>query len=283
MIIISRQYNQLCNRLFSYLPTLSYALEGKESIVFLFQYKPYADLFPNLRAYGIRSYAHCNKLSGNAFVRIFNATIKVLRWTHGSNARIPLRKVMGVTFSPGWSNRSDPGFIKKHAETLRFLFSPHDVVWEKAKALVEPDRKYVMVGVHIRRGDYIAYRGGKYYFDMRVYANCMAQLKEQIISSFPAGEKKKVKFLICSNEKINRKCFMNLDIVEGNGDFMIDLYSLSLCDYIIGVPSTYSQWASFYGKVPLGVINDANVKLDLRDFSTIDYIDHFSNGTKMIW
>lgn len=283
MIIISRQYNQLCNRLFSYLPTISYALEGKESIVFLFQYKPYAHLFPNLRIYGIRSYCHCDNLSGNAFVRIFNGAIKVLGWTHGSNIDMPLRKVLGVTFSPGWSNRTDRGYIEKHAETLRFLFSPHDRVWEQARALVKPDRKHVMVGVHIRRGDYIAHRGGKYYFDMKVYANCMNQLKEQIISHSPVGEKVEVKFLICSNERIDMKHFVNLDIVEGNGDFIVDLYSLSLCDYIIGVPSTYSQWASFYGKVPLGVINHANVKLNLRDFSPIDYIDHFANGAEMVW
>ena len=30
-----------------------------------------------------------------------------------------------------------------------------------------------------------------------------------------------------------------------------DLYALAGCDLLIGPPSTFTQWASFYGKVPL--------------------------------
>ncbi|WP_455591266.1 alpha-1,2-fucosyltransferase [Bacteroides sp.] len=283
MIIISRQYNQLCNRLFSYLPTFSYALEYGESIVFFFQYKLYDHLFPNLSTYRAGSYFTSSKISGNVFIRIFNGIIKLLRWTHGSNSKTSLKKFLGITFSPGWSNSSDRAFIDKHADTLRFLFSPHEAVWKQAEALVEPDRKYVMVGVHIRRGDYATYRGGKYYFDLEVYANYMLKLKEQIISNSAIGEKVQVRFLLCSNERISMKKFAGLDVVIGNGDFIVDLYSLSLCDYIIGVPSTFSQWASFYGKVPLGIITSSDACVSLKDFSIIDYIDHFVNGTEIVW
>jgi hypothetical protein len=35
------------------------------------------------------------------------------------------------------------------------------------------------------------------------------------------------------------------------GSAVEDLYSLARCDYLLGPPSTFSLWASFYGNVPL--------------------------------
>jgi hypothetical protein len=43
--------------------------------------------------------------------------------------------------------------------------------------------------------------------------------------------------------------------LAGPGHFIEDLYALASCDYIIGPPSTFSQWASFYGNVPRYMVN----------------------------
>ena len=59
-----------------------------------------------------------------------------------------------------------------------------------------------------------------------------------------------------------------------------DLYALSICDYILGPPSTFSMWASFYGGVPLRFIKHSNDKIFLREFSRIISQDVFENGTK---
>ena len=50
-------------------------------------------------------------------------------------------------------------------------------------------------------------------------------------------------------------CFVLMDWTPGPGTEIGDLYSLAACDYIIGPPSTYTQWASFYGQVPRFVHN----------------------------
>ena len=42
---------------------------------------------------------------------------------------------------------------------------------------------------------------------------------------------------------------------------MIDLHTLILCDYIIGPPSSFGTWISWYGNVPRLIINK-DTKID---------------------
>jgi Glycosyl transferase family 11. len=112
-------------------------------------------------------------------------------------------------------------------------------------------RKSVIVGVHIRRGDYKEWLDGIYYFSDEAYSRAMKDLEKQLLEK---GEK--VKFLICSNEKINLNSFSELDcfiIPESSSEK--DLYALSKSDYIIGPPSSFSQWASFLWR-STGVLYD---------------------------
>jgi hypothetical protein len=102
----------------------------------------------------------------------------------------------------------------------------------------------IVVGIHIRQGDYEQWRGGQFYLTTQEYVQLMWTFVEQ----FPG---KKVGFLVCSNEEQEERFFDGLTYANGPGHPVSDLYSLSRCDYIIGPLSTFSQWASFYGKVPL--------------------------------
>ena len=45
-----------------------------------------------------------------------------------------------------------------------------------------------------------------------------------------------------------------------------DLYALARCDYIMGPPSTYTQWASFYGNAPLFHLFTSSGHLELGKF-----------------
>lgn len=64
-------------------------------------------------------------------------------------------------------------------------------------------------------------------------------------------EKEKIRWLICSNEFIDLGYFSGFDTIKGNGQIVEDMYAFAACDYIVGPPSTYTGWASFYGKKPL--------------------------------
>ena len=47
------------------------------------------------------------------------------------------------------------------------------------------------------------------------------------------------------------------------------MYSLAECDYIVGPPSTFSTWASFYGNVPIYRITDPSAEFSIADFKVL--------------
>lgn len=277
MIVISKHTNQLCNRLFTYLPVLSYALEAGESVCFLFQYKGYDGFFPNLRESGIASYLPDDTLRPsisskllNAFVRFMDKLVHVVL---KSGERIPLRKPLGLLFNPKWKEiRYDSAYIAKHAEELRRLFTPGNAVWQAiAEMMPSVSEEVVTVGVHMRGGDYRTYLGGKYFYEPPVYRKYMEQVKTLL-----EAQGKQVRFLLCTNERVASSDFPGLELLRQQGtDLLVDLYGLSRCDYIIGPPSTFSQWASFYGGVPLRFLMASDESVSLSDFKKVVALDTF--------
>jgi hypothetical protein len=155
----------------------------------------------------------------------------------------------------GWEYRYD-GFLK-FANGIRNYFLPIDNHMSVVTRLVNFARTKcdILIGVHIRHGDYRQFEDGKYFFSVEEYFNVMKKLLEY----FPKG--KKITFLICSDEKQDLM-LSDLDIVLGTGHLIEDLYLLSKCDYIVGCPSTYNMWASFHGSVPLYHITKPNAEIE---------------------
>jgi len=77
---------------------------------------------------------------------------------------------------------------------------------------------------------------------------------------------KRVKFLICSNTKQDEQLFKGLNYVMGNNHPLEDMYAFAQCDFLIGPPSTYTAWASFYGSAPLFILYDTSVTFCSDDF-----------------
>ncbi len=87
---------------------------------------------------------------------------------------------------------------------------------------------------------------GKYFFDDDLY---IKKIKE-FLKSIPKGN---YKFLICTNDD-------NLDLERYKKEFgeviqseegpVEDQYLISQTNYLLGAPSTFSQWASVMGEVP---------------------------------
>ncbi|GAC1589984.1 MAG: hypothetical protein NVS3B25_08050 [Hymenobacter sp.] len=57
--------------------------------------------------------------------------------------------------------------------------------------------------------------------------------------------------MLCSNEPIPAADFDDFDTGRATNHYVEDLYAMAGCDYLIGPLSTYSMWASFYGRVPI--------------------------------
>ena len=158
----------------------------------------------------------------------------------------------------------DYASLQKHGDKMRQYFTPVEPHRERVGRLLDRLRRdcEVLVGVHVRQGDYRTHRGGRYYYSTDQYSALM----KQVDGLFPA---KQIGFLICSNVKLSEDDFGRFRYRLGTGHLVEDLYSLAGCDYLIGPPSTYSMWASFYGQVLLYQVKDADGAPTLEDFEVV--------------
>jgi hypothetical protein len=158
----------------------------------------------------------------------------------------------------GWYFRDESSFFE-NAACIRQRFTPGERYLNSIYTFIKKMRskyKYV-IGIHVRRGDYQEWNNGKYCFSDHIYLNYIKQLKN-ILNEDAC-------YIIVSNEVVTdilsiRDCFIH------RGHAIEDLYLLSMCDYILGPPSTYSAWASFYGSVPLCYIFEENQNITLNNF-----------------
>lgn len=266
MIIICKHTNQLCNRLFTYLPILSYALEANEPVCFLFQYAKYDSYFPNIKKAGFKSYLQSKTLKPGVLATVFYSLIrgldKVVHLVLKPGEPIPLRMPLGILFGPKWREiRYDKGYLEKHRDELVKFFAPPSEVEDVIRKDVVGKEDVVTVGVHIRRGDYASYRP-ELMFGMDVFKRYMERM-----ASLLSQDGRVVRFLICSDENIDLAEFNGLNTFKmSKGGVLYDLYGLSACQYIMGVPSTFSSWASFYGRVPMRYLMSANEDIQMADF-----------------
>jgi len=65
-----------------------------------------------------------------------------------------------------------------------------------------------------------------------------------------------------------------LSVQISDGDAANDIYLLSCCDYIVGPYSSFSQWASFVGQVPLHVVDYKNAFLEGREVRNVPSLKH---------
>lgn len=159
----------------------------------------------------------------------------------------------------GWMFRDEVN-IRKHRDKLLVFFKPVEPYCSQINEDINNAREKadVLIGVHIRRGDYSVFKNGIWFYSDFQFANFMHQIK-----SLYALENKTCAFFICSNDEIDINVFENLLIVFKKRHFIVDLYCLSKCDLIIGQPSTYSQWAAFYGNIPLLMLLNQNQKIEI--------------------
>ena len=179
------------------------------------------------------------------------------------HARIGSAKVVLVN---GWKLRA-PECVRKHADKIRQHFRPISSIEKEVDPLMQRLRKQaqIIIGVHIRQGDYRRWKGGKYFFPASRYAEWMRELSGQ----FPGAT---VSFLVCSDEPRTEQEFPGLPVTLSVNTPVGDLCALAKCDYILGPKSTYSQWASFYGAAPMFHVHNSNDRMDHEQFR-VSYLE----------
>lgn len=175
-----------------------------------------------------------------------------------------------MVVAEGWYARFPDLFLKYKKEIIAlfcFLPSIENSINEKISALRDNSTK---LGVHIRRGDYATWHGGKFLYTDEQYISIIQQFitlhADQKVDIFISGNDPnmdKDKFV----KEIGTGC---LHFAEGNpGE---DLCLLSKCDYLIGAPSTFTLVASMYHDTPLYWMIDVNQNLTESSFQKFDHL-----------
>ncbi|SEQ78198.1 Glycosyl transferase family 11 [Loktanella sp. DSM 29012] len=174
-----------------------------------------------------------------------------------------LAKLMNtpVTALFGWRFRNTT-LTKKHDTTIRSYFrfentAASDHVIRQAR--LEAD---IIIGLHVRHGDYAVFQNGRYFLTLEEYLIAARHVAEQCVP-------RRVSIMVFSDSPQDLPSSPNMNIIRGPGSVIGDLQAMSQCDYIIAVPSTFSRWAAFVGRVPLGLIARDQVKLSISQFRNI--------------
>jgi hypothetical protein len=161
-----------------------------------------------------------------------------------------------------------------YRESLRAFFEPAHKHRDGVSSLLLRARQDcdVLIGVHIRRGaEYRRWRQGAYYYDQATYIDLIDRASGLFSTE-------RVGFLVCGNERLDPQSLAEVPNTRGTGVTVEDLYSLAECDYLIGPPSTFSSWASYYGAVPRYVVTDPRRPLTLEAFSVDRELDFSDQG-----
>jgi hypothetical protein len=278
MLIVCRKEGQMCNRLFHFSHLVSYAIENNQSIWYPY-IAEFSPLFKNIKP-AILKRKKILVHSGS----LYELLLKIISWLFrhipnsqnmyscdGTNefnlSQIPKTNSSRLIFLSGWLLR-DYEALKRNREFIREIFAFGDnIISECEQKLTLPKaNNSIVVGVHIRRGDYKLFQNGKYFYELDVYKSVIMQLM-----SLLSGQGRAIYFVVCTNDQeiLKSNLLIEPNVFLNSGSQISDLCMLSKCDYIIGPPSTYSGWASFYGSVPLAYIMDKDSVISMSDFKVI--------------
>jgi len=277
MIIVYDKIGQMSNRIWSAVPSIAHSLENNEKMVFLY-FGDYIHFFPHIndnpliRFYGIKG----------KWAIIFKILSKLSKLNIISPRFRDLNSKTAIKFIQGWRSRHmvNGDLIAKHKDEICKIFSFSDGIISEVSDIFADKRKSndVIVGVHIRRGDYQKWINGKYYFSDELYSKWIKAIDAEL-----KLKGKSACFYIASNEKIKAENYTGINyFVLENSSSEKDIFALSQCNYIMGPTSTYSQWAAFIGDIPILFLLSRDEMPVLKDFSKVVSLFYFESGQSMI-
>lgn len=277
MRIISDAPGQTCNRLWSYVATVARCVVENRKMMILF-YDEVVEDFP--------SFLHCPIIYFPLWNKWLLEKCNGWKYYKGISWRIKfdykktwdrISSLLG--FTNGWQTRQDSKYLQQALPQLKEIFRPQEAITQKAEKMIACMRQDsdMIIGVHIRRGDYATWHNGRFFYELEDYHQFMLRVQDLY-------KDRRVMFFISSNENFDVALFEDCNCKrfgKEQSGAVLDLYTLSLCDCIIGPFSSYSRWASFIGEVPLCFIESKDQQFTVDSFSRIVDFFHFENGKEI--
>ena len=275
MRIICDAPGQTCNRLWTYVASVAECIAERKKMIIIF-YDWTIEDFPNL--------LHAKFIYYPLWQPWFLKLPKGWGWYKHLTWKITHSKTWDKIFksfgcTKGWQTRTDTRYLAQTYPELKRIFRPKDEIMSRAESLIGEmkQKSDIIVGVHIRRGDYATWNDGRFFYELEEYHQFMLRIKQLY-------KDKQVSFFISSNEVFSLDIFSNCEckrFEKESSGAILDLYTLSLCDRMIGPFSSYSRWASFIGEVPLCFLEIKNQQFTDESFSKIVDFFHFENGKEI--
>ena len=258
------------NQLWSYSPYIAHAKNTGQRVV-IFGLRGYRHLFPSLDQYDFIWVAppRLSRVVNHLSWRLKTIGVKKMNIKIPG---IPLR----IMFS--WNAPNFHALQKENASFIREVFALPDPPANFRKTNESRKASETIIGIHIRRGDYKQWRGGKYFYEFSHYKKIAEHLRNQINKEESKKGEKRVRFFLSSNEDLTHFIPELPDSFSYPGQSAVeDLACLSACDYIFGPSSTFSMWASYYGNVPLRILDPGENTISIDEFEPIIAFSQFAS------
>ncbi len=279
VIILNHNGGQLANQLWNHISIFSYALEKGyvcKNYCF-FEYARFFSITPKNKIVDILFYRSFNtalhflpfffvkkiirKLYGlyQSFLKIryprstiYSRTTKEDLGTYFLPPTEPAREELRTLedTSPimfdGWLFRNPMGIRARRREVLEEI-RPVPEIEAAVRDFIEPLRARcaTVIGVHIRQGDYVHFKHGRFFTEQKRVREIINQYVERFSIDINSAC-----FVICSDEPVESRNFEGLLAVKSERDFIHDLFILASCDTVLGSDSTFGALAAYYGDIP---------------------------------
>lgn len=256
-MIFVRDKGQMCNNILQFAHMYAWGREhGQKTVSMRFAYKYQYFNICHTRYHSFPVYAFAKYAARLGLIK----TVSFHEQLSEQEENRRLQSLAGKSFMvEGWQVRFYDLFLKYKKDILQ-LFAFNKEITDSVGSFIQANspRAVTSIGVHIRRGDYKMWYGGKYFFSDEVYVAYVRKCLELY-----GGDNTAV--YICTNDRsldkeYYRRYLEDVDVLFPQGNPAEDLCLLSECDYLIGAPSTFSLVASMYRDVPLCWMEEADAE-----------------------
>lgn len=173
-------------------------------------------------------------------------TVDFSDWQDNNTERYQQLLTHRLVLARGWGARFHNLYLK-YIDEIRCLFDFDNDIKEPVDTMLSHSKNNPLrIGVHIRRGDYTTFKGGRYCYNDTQYLRAIIGLLNMIDNNYDG-----VEIFICSNDpQLDHSFYQsrlgnyNLSFPQGTAEQ--DMYLLSKCNFLIGAPSSFTLIASMY-------------------------------------
>lgn len=165
----------------------------------------------------------------------------------------------------GWNFRAQD-LLVRHQARVRALLQLHPSVTSGVRERMQKLRSGhgMILGIHVRRGDYRAWCNGRFHFDDQTYQQLAMRALHAIGAKFANP-----RIMVVSDEPTAWPSDLGgVPVMRFEGGMIEDLAALSMCDRILGPPSTFAMSASLIGQVPFLQVADPLAPICVDRFFT---------------